>query len=131
MAVKNCAASLWWLIGEPPLGEQDQHMQECMGPFKISAVDARWLLFICLLILLLLFKNPEAETLVHLLGSYTGEVLQRCRQYRDQLLASCLTLILKLPLCIVTEIFPKLIIPLQVGCFFFHSYYGDIVFECR
>ncbi|XP_050692200.1 DNA-dependent protein kinase catalytic subunit-like isoform X2 [Eriocheir sinensis] len=60
-------------------------------------------------------EEPEIETLVHLLGSYVGEVLQRCRQFRDQLLASCLTLIFRLPLCIVTEIFPKLISPLQMA----------------
>lgn len=73
--------------------------------------------FICLLIWLF-FKDREMETLIHLLGSYVGEVLQRCRQFRDQLLASCLTLIFRLPLCIVTDIFPKLISPLQVDHIF-------------
>uniref|UniRef100_A0A0P4W3R0 non-specific serine/threonine protein kinase n=1 Tax=Scylla olivacea TaxID=85551 RepID=A0A0P4W3R0_SCYOL len=60
-------------------------------------------------------KDPEVETLIHLITSYVKDVLQRCRQLRDQLLASCLTLILKLPVCIVIEIFPRLIVPLQMA----------------
>ncbi|ROT76685.1 putative DNA-dependent protein kinase catalytic subunit-like [Penaeus vannamei] len=60
-------------------------------------------------------QDPEVETSIHLLMSYVRELLQRCRQYRDQLLASCLTLILHLPLCIVQEIFPQLVSPLQMA----------------
>lgn len=62
----------------------------------------------------LFYQDPVVETSIHLLMSYVRELLQRCRQYRDQLLASCLTLILHLPLCIVQEIFPQLVSPLQV-----------------
>ncbi|XP_063611240.1 DNA-dependent protein kinase catalytic subunit-like [Penaeus indicus] len=60
-------------------------------------------------------QDPEVETSIHLLMSYVRELLQSCRQYRDQLLASCLTLILHLPLCIVQEIFPQLVSPLQMA----------------
>ncbi|XP_071521265.1 DNA-dependent protein kinase catalytic subunit-like [Panulirus ornatus] len=60
-------------------------------------------------------KDPEVETVVHLITSYIRELLQRCRQYRDELLASCLTLILRLPVCIVGDIFPQLMAPLQMA----------------
>ncbi|XP_069166166.1 DNA-dependent protein kinase catalytic subunit-like [Procambarus clarkii] len=60
-------------------------------------------------------EDPTVETVIHLLTSYIRELLQRCRQYRDQLLASCLTLVLKLPLCIVRDIFPQLVVALQMA----------------
>ncbi|XP_069947778.1 DNA-dependent protein kinase catalytic subunit isoform X2 [Cherax quadricarinatus] len=60
-------------------------------------------------------EEPEVESVIHLLTSYIRELLQRCRQYRDQLLASCLTLILKLPLRIVQDIFPQLAAALQMA----------------
>ncbi|XP_042208389.1 DNA-dependent protein kinase catalytic subunit-like [Homarus americanus] len=60
-------------------------------------------------------EDPEVGTVIHLIKSYIRELLQRCRQFRDQLLASCLTLILKLPLCIVIDIFPQLVSPLQMA----------------
>lgn len=61
-----------------------------------------------------LFQDPEVETTVHLLTGYIRELVERCRQYRDHLLASCLTLILSLPPRIVINIFPELITPMQV-----------------
>ncbi|KAK4317884.1 hypothetical protein Pmani_011063 [Petrolisthes manimaculis] len=60
-------------------------------------------------------EDPEVETTVHLLTGYIHELVERCRQYRDHLLASCLSLILSLPPRIVINIFPELLTPMQMA----------------
>ena len=56
----------------------------------------------------------DRKTAAHLLSGFALEVLQRSKQFRDQLLASCLTFLLHLPNCIMMELFPNLVAPLQV-----------------
>ncbi|XP_064117191.1 DNA-dependent protein kinase catalytic subunit-like [Macrobrachium nipponense] len=60
-------------------------------------------------------EDPRSVTVIHMIKSYTVEMLQRCRQYRDQLLVSVLILILQLPDCVVMDIFPELIPALQMA----------------
>ena len=64
-------------------------------------------------------EMTEQPTIIDLLIGYAKDVVQRCKQYRDELLVSCLTLIVKMPLVIITQIFsdivPSLQIALEVG----------------
>ncbi|KAB7494394.1 hypothetical protein Anas_07027, partial [Armadillidium nasatum] len=60
-------------------------------------------------------SRVEVETSKHLITSYVLEVLKRCKQYKDNLLSCCLTLILKIPMCIVERIIPELVSPLQIS----------------
>lgn len=59
--------------------------------------------------------SSEVESIRHLLTGYISEVLQKCKQHRDHLLSSCLSLVLQMPICIVEKILAELVSPLQVG----------------
>ncbi|XP_076033927.1 DNA-dependent protein kinase catalytic subunit-like [Oratosquilla oratoria] len=67
-------------------------------------------------------EDVQSATTIDLLTSFTKDILHRCRQYRDQLLAESLKLVLHLPVCIVKKLFPQLISPLQTALVMGMSY---------
>ena len=59
-------------------------------------------------------ERAQSEAAFQLLSKFTGEVVVRLKQYKDDLLAACLTFLLSLPHQVVSAQIHNLIQPLQV-----------------